>query len=248
MTTTPNLNITHIVQSQAQKEVTANEASDNIDKATQGMVAHDASSLGSPTEINVTADQFVRNFAHHIIGTPATDVFMYVPDGKRFFLIWNESGQNVVVDTTSGGSPAAPITVSDGEAQLIYSDGTALIEVGGSEQPYDIGGFIDTPTDDSVALQIVAVRPFTIPAGAPGSRAEARVGMSSGEADIVFDIQKNSGSFGSLTFGAPGKSGVFSVASDTAFVAGDLLAIVTPTIGSPSTELVNISITLKVSV
>ncbi len=129
MTTTPNLNITHIVQSQAQKEVTANEALDNLDKATQGMVAHDASALGSPTEINVTADEFVRNFMHHVIGTAPATVFMYVPDGKRFFLVWNESGQDVVVDTTSGGSPADPITVADGNTQLVYSDGTTLIAV-----------------------------------------------------------------------------------------------------------------------
>ena len=129
MTTTPNLNIAHIVQSQAQKEVTANEAFDNLDKATQGMVAHDASALGSPTDINVTATQFEQNFTHHVIGTPATTVFMYVPDGKRLFLVWNQSGQDVVVDTTSGGSPEIAITVSNGNSQLIYSDGTTLIAV-----------------------------------------------------------------------------------------------------------------------
>ncbi len=54
----------------------------------------------------------------------------------------------------------AAIAVSDGISQLIYSDGRMLIALGGSgAQPYDIGGFIDTPSDDSVALQIVAVRP-----------------------------------------------------------------------------------------
>ncbi len=249
MTTTTNLNIAHIVQSQAQKEVTANASADKLDEATQDTIDHDASSLGSPNEINVTSAEYLENFLHRVIGNPSETVLMLVPDGKRFFGVYNQCGQDVIVDTTSTGSPADPITVADGEALLIHSDGTTLVSVGGGVQAYDIGGFIDTvPDSENVALQIVAVRDFTILTGAPGSKAEARVGMSSGESDIVFDLQKNGGSFGSITFGAPGKSGVFGVGSDTSFVAGDLLAVVTPNIGSPSTEMVNISITFKVTV
>lgn len=130
MTTTPQLNITHITQAQGQKEVTANEGFDGLDNATQRMVDHDASSLGSPTDLNVTVVQFRQNFCHHIIGSAPDIVSMRLPDGQRFFMVWNECGADVIVDTVSGGSPADPITVTDGTSKLMYSDGTRIIEVG----------------------------------------------------------------------------------------------------------------------
>lgn len=242
MTTTPNLNITHIVQSQAQKEVTANEAFDNLDKATQGMVAHDASSLGSPTEINVTANEFVQNFTHHVVGTPSATVFMYVPDGRRFFLVWNESGQNVVVDTTSGGSPAAAITVADGDSQLIYSDGTALIALGGSGTggAFDVGAFLENaPAGSQILTKFVFTRSVTLPAGLSGSKGHLGTAAT---AQTDFDIQKNGSSVGTCRFAGAASTATFILATDQTFAGGDRLSLVAP--ASPDATAADVSITL----
>ena len=241
MTTTPNLNIAHIVQSQAQKEVTANEAFDNLDKATQGMVAHDASALGSPTEVNVTADEFVQNFTHHVIGAAPATVFMYVPDGERFFLVWNESGQNVVVDTTSGGSPATPITVSDGSSQLIYSDGTTLIALGGSTgNTFDVGTFLENaPTGSQILTKFVFTRNVTLPAGLSGS--EGHLGTAA-TAQTDFDIRKNGSSVGTCRFAGAASTATFIFATDQTFIGGDRLSLVAP--ASPDATAADVSITL----
>lgn len=242
MTATPNLNITHIVQSQAQKEVTANQALDDLDKATQGLVAHDASALGSPTEINVTAAQFVENFTHHVIGAAPATVFMYVPDGKRFFAVWNESGQNVVVDTMSGGSPAAALTVSDGGSQLIYSDGTTLIALGdsGTGGSFDIRAFLESaPTGSQILIKFVFTRSISFASGLSGS--EGHLGTAA-TAQTDFDIKKNGASIGTCRFAASATTATFIFATDQTLVGGDRLSIVAP--ASPDATAADVSITL----
>jgi hypothetical protein len=49
VSTTPNLAIEHVLQSQAQKEVTANEAFDALDQAIAGLLEIDVSVGGTIT-------------------------------------------------------------------------------------------------------------------------------------------------------------------------------------------------------
>jgi len=72
--------------------------------------------------------------------------------------------------------------------------------------------------------QVIAPVPFILRATLPTSFAKARV-ASTGV--FVLTIYKNAGSIGTITFTASA-TGVFSFASDVAFVAGDFLRITTP--------------------
>lgn len=128
MTTTPNLLIEHIVQSQAQKEVTANESADALDEAGQDTVDLDTSAIGSPPDLTVSGGDYRGNFLLRLINTAPGAFNLIVPDGKRFFAVQNVSGQTASVDVTSpSSSPLAPISITNGTTKLIYSSGTVLL-------------------------------------------------------------------------------------------------------------------------
>lgn len=229
MTDTPNLGITHIEQSQSQKEVTANEAFDELDQATQDTVDIDCSAGGT---ITVSFDDFRLNQRLHLTGTPAGAFTLAIPTKKRKFLVHNESGQTATVDTgVSGGT--LTVDVADTDIAELYSDGTDVILV--AARIYDIELFIKgPPIDGEISAQLVALRPFTIPVGATGSVAAARVGLPSGEAGGSFSLQRNDVEFGTVDFTDVGNTGAFTVAAQTDFAVGDRMTIVNPTLGSPT--------------
>jgi hypothetical protein len=90
---TPNLSIPHILQSQAQKEVTGNEAFDRLDEALNDFTAIDVSA-GNTT---VSAGDFRRNLLLMLTGAPAAPLNLTVPASKRLFIVENASSQDVTV-------------------------------------------------------------------------------------------------------------------------------------------------------
>lgn len=93
--------------------------------------------------------------------------------------------------------------------------------------PYDIASAIlGKPAGSAVVMRFVAVRAFTIAAGATGSVAKT---ASVATASTTFSLQKNGAQFGTMVFAAGAASGSFTVASTTSFAAGDILTIVAPT-------------------
>lgn len=86
-----------------------------------------------------------------------------------------------------------------------------------------VGG---TPTANEIATRYTVVDDFSIPSGAAGSFANLVTGPSGGS--IVFDMQKNGSSFGTITFSSGGTTGSFSVGTTTAFTAGDKIDFVSP--------------------
>jgi len=121
--TSPNLAIAHITAAQAQKEVTANEAVDKLDLATQDTVDIDTTAGGT---IAVTATDYRENFLLRLIGAPAADFTLQLPDGKRVFAVQNASGQTATITTTTGSTPT--ITLATGQIALIGSKGTDLVD------------------------------------------------------------------------------------------------------------------------
>lgn len=90
---------------------------------------------------------------------------------------------------------------------------------------YEIGNWdTDRPASDEEILSWIFTTDVTFPSAFLGSRAKARV-ASTGTA--VYSIQKNDVEIGTITFTAS-VNGVFAMASETAFAAGDRLSVVAP--------------------
>ena len=120
MSATPNLAIEHILQSQAQKEVTANEAFDALDQALNDFTAIDVSA-GNTT---VSAEDFTRNVLLVLTGTPAGALDLTVPASKRLFIVQNDCGQDVAVTAGAGA-----LILTAGQRRLLYGDGTNIVAV-----------------------------------------------------------------------------------------------------------------------
>jgi len=112
---TPNLNITHIVTAQAQKEVTANEAFDALDAALCGELSLDFTSAN----VSLSDAQFRSSIAFRAANlSVARD--LTVPTIKRLFVVSNKDGTN----TLSVKRGATSIAIASGKLALLYTDGT----------------------------------------------------------------------------------------------------------------------------
>ena len=118
---TPNLSIPHILQSQAQKEVTANAACDRLDEALNDRATIDVSA-GNTT---LSAEDFRRNVLLVLTGAPAAALDLMVPTSKRLFIVENDSGQDVTITTGAG----TQVVLTGGQRRLLYGDGTNVVAV-----------------------------------------------------------------------------------------------------------------------
>lgn len=105
--------------------------------------------------------------------------------------------------------------------------------------PVDIGIWVvGLPSASEKILNFVSDRALTFPKNLAGSVAKAQT-ASTGTA--VWNINKNGGNVGTLTFTASA-TGVFAMASAMTLAIGDILNVVAPT--SQDATLADISITL----
>jgi hypothetical protein len=127
---------------------------------------------------------------------------------------------NDLVWPTTGAAAGKVLAVSATTNQLEWANAAPAI-------PYDIASAImGKPAGAAVVMRFVAVRAFTIPAGATGSIAKTSTVAT---ASTTFSLQKNGAAFGTMVFGAGAASGTFTVAAATSFAAGDVFTIVAPT-------------------
>jgi hypothetical protein len=142
VSTTPNLAIEHILPSQAQKEVTANEAFDALDQAIAGLLEIDVSTGGTITldPAAALACKMLR-----LTGTLTADAEVVVRNNRKPYFVHNATvGGFVVIIRTSAG---AGIAVDSGlhDTAVVYCDGTDVIAIsignaGGDDiGPYDVG-------------------------------------------------------------------------------------------------------------
>lgn len=239
MATTPNLGLTHIEVSQSQKEVTANEALDGLDIAMNDTVDV---ACGAGGTITVTLADFAANGTLKLTGSPAAAFTLALPGTKRAFGVDNQTGVAATVTTSVSGG-VKTVVVGPGESARLYSNGVDVRLLGSSAAgaAFFIAG---EPVSLEISGQFVAIVPFTIPANGVLSRATARSGTGSWESALTFGLQLNEISIGSVVFQAASATGSFTISSAVAVAAGDRLAVVNPTLGSPSTEIRNVSITL----
>jgi hypothetical protein len=241
---TPNLAIEHILQSQAQKEVTANEAFDALDQAIAGLLEVDVSAGGTIT-LDPAAALGCKML--RLTGTLATDAAVVIPTNKKSYLVHNATagGFAVTIRTAAGAGVAVDSNFHD--TAIVYCDGTDVVAIsignaGGDDiGPYDVGVYFPgQPGAGVTLLQLVAPRAFTLPAGLTGSQGYAGTAPTA-QADL--DIRKNGASIGTGTFAASASTATFSFASEVTFAAGDRLAVIAP--GTQDASLADISITFK---
>jgi hypothetical protein len=264
---TPNLNITHIVTAQAQKEVTANEAFDALDGALCGQLSVDF------TAGNVTlSDAQFRGAIAFRAANLSVARDLTVPAIKRLFVANNKDGTN----TLTAKRGATSVVVAAGKAALLYTDGTtdglfaAAADTGTSSgvptsrtitagsglsgggdlsadrtislaaQPYDIASFYPgVPGTSQLLLRFTATRSVTLPASLTGSYASAGAAATA-QTDI--DVQVNGVSKGTVRFAAAATTASFIFSSPVTLAAADALTLIAP--ASADATLANIAITL----
>ncbi|KKM95777.1 hypothetical protein LCGC14_1184730 [marine sediment metagenome] len=225
MPTTPNLRLTHIQESQNQKEVTANEAFDGLDKALAG---HETVAFDFPSDANFTptpADargslsfDVVSTFGNLTVRRD-----LIVPSTAKLYIIVNSTtGGQAINVTTSGGTGTV---VENGARRLLYCDGTNVVASDGD--PFDVGGFVaGTPGISQMIWKVVLTRFVSFAddfAGSLGHLETAPTGA------LSIDIQKNSVSIGSMNFAMSATTATFlTTGGPTTFAAGATLELHTP--------------------
>jgi hypothetical protein len=222
MTTTPNLQISHIVSSQAQKEVTANAAFDALDKA---LCAFTEIAL-LDADLALTDAQMLQTMAVSFTGTLTASRTITAPAHAKFLLVCNdtEGGYSLTIKTTSG----TEITVGNGAKKLLYCDGTdfAVVSEGSVAAPYDVGGtYNGSPEINTVLLRYPMPRAVRFKSGMAGSQGVAGIAAT---AAVSFSLCKNGAAFATMNFAADATTATFTCANDTDFAAGDVLTVVAP--------------------
>lgn len=222
MTTTPNLLIDHIAANQAQKEVTANSAFDAIDKAFCQLTVIAMTN----TNLTLTDAQLLQSFYLRFTGALTASRIITVPAYTKPFLVENATTGNheLSIKTPSGTA----ISVEVGGRKLIYGDGATLQVMAetGLGAPYDVGGTVaGQPTSAAVLLRYPFPRAVRFYSGMPNSKGV--VGTAPAAA-VEFSIRKNGVQFATMNFAASATTATFTAASDTSFVAGDVLTVVSP--------------------
>ncbi|MDD3029229.1 MAG: hypothetical protein PHS57_02975 [Alphaproteobacteria bacterium] len=223
MTTTPNLQIDHIVASQAQKEVTANAAFDALDKA----ICQLTEVALSDADLTLTDDQVLGCMALSFTGTLTAQRTITVPAHAKMLFVRNDTdGGYGIVLTVDGGTA---LSIASGSAKLLYGDGTdlAVVAEAASAVPYDVGGsYVGAPGASMVLLRYPMPRAVRFSAGLSGSQGVANTAAT---AEASFSIAKNGTAFASMVFAASACVATFSCESDTDFAAGDVLTVMAPT-------------------
>lgn len=124
MSTTTYLSITHILENQDQKEVTANEAFDILDGAIAGILTEDLA--GDSGDITLDSATAKKSLLIKCTGALSASVNLIVPSINHGWFFWHAGTDFDVTLKTSGGTG---VTLSPGEAQIVYCDATNVIGI-----------------------------------------------------------------------------------------------------------------------
>lgn len=220
--TTPILSIAEVLQSQANKEATINDAIRALENATQ---ANRTQAITAATTL--TTDQFTDYFYHTFTGTFGATT-LTVPNTQRLFYVKNNTNGAL---TVRAGSFAVTTVVAAGSGTLLYCDGsdevTAVGGAGSGGAQHVIGTFFSGDgVDENAELIYVFTRAVDFADDMPLCKAFADVVAATGS--VVFDLQKNGSSIGTLTFAVSTATGTFATTTATSFAVGDRLHVVCP--------------------
>jgi hypothetical protein len=125
----PNLGVVHIAAAQNQPEVTANDAFDALDDASNLLV----SIANADADQTLTQAQLASGVAVKITGAITANRHVNLPASiGRLFLFVNGTtgGHSLIVQVT--GAPGTTVTLAAVGLVLLYSDGTNVTQITGS--------------------------------------------------------------------------------------------------------------------
>lgn len=222
--TTPILNITELLQSQSNKEVTINDALRALENATQ---KYRTAVATAPT--NLSTANFTGYFYFNFTGTPGAWV-LNIPATERCFFIMNNTVHDCTLQVTGGAGN--DILIEAGEGRLIYSNGTDVFEIGGGggagSVPSNVAVMIrGEGTDESLTFTYVYTRDVEIADNFAGSIGYVETPSTGSSA--VITMKHNGVTFGTITFAASSNTGVFATsAAEETFAPGDRLTFECP--------------------
>jgi hypothetical protein len=123
---TPNLAIEHILQSQAQKEVTANEAFDALDQAIAGLLEVDVSA-GGPITVDSAAALACKML--RLTGTLAADAEVVVPDNRKPYFVHNATAGGFAVTVRTAAGAGVIVGASPDSTAVVYCDGVDVLAI-----------------------------------------------------------------------------------------------------------------------
>ncbi len=140
MATTSSLLVTHIESSQAQKEITANEAFDAFDSAIAGLLSKDCA---GGSDVTLTDAEQITAILK-CTGILTANINVIVAARTKLWLVHNAtSGVYTLTVKTASGSG---ILVPQGGKKLLYCDGTDVVEV--IDKSYAVHELDATPDAD----------------------------------------------------------------------------------------------------
>jgi hypothetical protein len=243
MSAIDNLGITPIASSQAQKEITANEAFERL----AGAVAEKLVVAMADADVTLTSAQGLANASFECTGALTAGRNLIVPTAShKLYDVANKTtgGYAVTVRTTSGSG----VAIAAGDEQVVRCDGADVVAVAAPKsiaalvgpQPYDIAGFYPgVPGSSALLLRFVAPRALTLPQSLTGSQASAGAAATA-QTDIGIEV--NDISKGTVRFAAAATTATFIFSTEVALAAGDVLTLIAP--ASADATLANIAITL----
>jgi len=123
---TPNLAIPHILQSQAQKEVTANAAFDALDQAIAGLLEVDVSAGGT---ITVDPPAALKCKMLRLTGTLAAAAEVVVPNNGKPYFVHNATAGGFAVTVRTAAGAGVLIGSAPDNTAVVYCDGTDVLAI-----------------------------------------------------------------------------------------------------------------------
>lgn len=171
-----------------------------------------------------------------------TYTLLAVPSSTQWFVVVKNIGTGVLTilrNTTTIDGKSSNLTLSQGDAVVIYTDGTNYQT--GSPRTISIGVFSPgVGTAAQVLLYLSLDRASTFPASAPNAYG---VGKVAATASTTFTFLKNAVSFATANFAGTATVATWTQASDAVFAPGDILEIDGPLLSDAT--LANIGFTLQ---
>jgi hypothetical protein len=270
---TPNLAIPHIAASQNQKEVTANDAFDRLDRALCGITVKPLTGLTSPHALT-TAEALQAAVLQLAPTHPGGTFEVVVPTNRKLYAVRNLSGGTVTVRTPSGSGVAVPHNLT----KLLYANGTDVVDLSpappGAVASLDDLTDVDTSTSPPAtgdglrwtgSLWVPATRGLDVGVFVPDRPAAgalvfklvavrafslpAGLTGSRGHASTAataqsdFEVRHNGTAVGTVRFAAGSSTASFIMASPLALAEADRLELVAPT--PQDATLADLTILLK---
>lgn len=162
-----------------------------------------------------------------------------VPNEHRIFIITNNSGQTITLESTAGASPT--LDIADAKTYTVGLDTTGfallkdhIVSTGASTKPYSVGVYNEGVSGDSQQfVKFVYPRDVIISSGFPLSEGHLTTGP---DAAWEGSIQFNSTQIGTVNFTSGSTTATFTSSAAYTFGAGDVLEIIGPSTADPGAK------------